>query len=345
MNRRRILLTGVFLLISLGAVAVYLATSSVRNAPLTLGDGTTRTTSEETEIAPSEGVPLAPPPYTLAFTTDVEGHWDIALLESDGVLKNLTADGTDAQDYFPSFALAGDMINFISSRGSPTELGPSQVQSSGEGLRSLSIVSAVITLFGEGRLDWDPSWSPNGTQVLWSSLRDLNLELYTIPTDAEFAISNATRLTNTGARDWFGAWSPDGAQVAFATDRNGNEDIYVIPTTGGEALRLTDSPVDDIHAMWSLDGTQLAFVYDENDTALLEGRVLIYVTSPDGNGTPEPLEVVFIGDPVTSPDGAYVAYVSNETGNWHIYVMNSDGSNVRRVTDGDANYLFPVWQP
>jgi TolB protein len=53
----------------------------------------------------------------------------------------------------------------------------------------------------------------------------------------------------------------------------------------------------------------------------------------------------FSGDPAYSADGSEVVYMSNEDGHWHIYLMNADGTNVRRLTEGDADYLFPVWRP
>jgi len=37
--------------------------------------------------------------------------------------------------------------------------------------------------------------------------------------------------------------------------------------------------------------------------------------------------------------------MSNDGETWHIYVEQSDGSNTRRITDGDANFAFPVWMP
>jgi Tol biopolymer transport system component len=37
--------------------------------------------------------------------------------------------------------------------------------------------------------------------------------------------------------------------------------------------------------------------------------------------------------------------MSNEEGDWNIYVMDSDGSNIRRLTASDADEMFPVWRP
>lgn len=343
--QKRVLWTGgLALIVVIGLVAGWLAFST-RNATLQVGSGRIAEVTSEALITEDEGIPFASPPYTLAFSSNSAGAWDIYRLDSDGTQQNLTGDGSGAHHYFPSFALDGGMINFISSRGN-NELVPTQVKPNGEGLRSLSIVQAIFTLVGEGRFDWDPSWSPRAEKMLWSSLRDFNLELYVIEAGDTLNLANASRLTNDGGRDWFGAWSPDGTRIAFASDRNGNEDVYLINADGTGLTRLTDSPFDDLRAMWELDGTRLLYVHDADDAALLAGQVMLWgIDTGAEDATPAPHEGAFAGAAVWSPDGQYVAYVSNETGSWHIYVMNADGTGKRRVTDGDADHLFPVWQP
>jgi TolB protein len=345
MKNRRVVLSILFLLVAVVAIVLSIVNDRLRNAPITLGSGDSDVTVEgaTAEVNQSAEIPFAPPPSTLAFIGDSAGSWDIFILSPDGTLKNLSGDDSQYADYFPSFALDGQQINFIANRGTDV-MGPTQVLVDGTDLKSLSVVEAIFSLASAGRFDWDPSWSPNGKNLLWSSLRDLNLELYVIPTDAEFVVSNATRLTSSGARDWFGAWSPDGTQIAFSSDREGNEDIYVINASGGEATRLTTSEFDDIRAVWSLDGTQILYVYDDNDSRLASGNLDLYIMNADGSDA-KPFEGVFIGDPIYSKDGTQMAYMSNMSGKWQIYVMNADGTNIRRITPDDGNYLFPVWKP
>ena len=49
--------------------------------------------------------------------------------------------------------------------------------------------------------------------------------------------------------------------------------------------------------------------------------------------------------PVWSPDGKQIAFSSKRDGSWQVYVMNADGTNVRRLTTGSANNDYPAWSP
>ncbi len=327
--RRRILVSLLLVAVAAAVIIVFILTQSIRNADLVVG---------------SEDVPFGVPGHDLAFMSNRAGAWDIFLLAADGTLSNLTAEMPEAHDVFPSWALDGGQINFLSNRLSAAEMGPTQVNPDGSDLRSLNILQAVFTLVQEQRFDWDPAWSPDGKTLLWSSLRDLNLEHYIIALDVEFTIDNAQRLTNSGARDWFGAWSPDSTRITRSTDSNGNEDIYLYTLATNADTRLTDSEWDEIRAAWSLDGTTLLYIFDEND-ALLQGVLNLYLMNPDGSEKRAVADTVFNGGAVWSPDGTQIAYISNEMGNWQVYVMDADGTNKRRITEGDSDALYPVWRP
>jgi len=283
-------------------------------------------------------IPFGQASAEIAFIQRNE-NWDIALISADSASVPTRGDSWD--DYFASFDFRGERINFLSLRGG--ELGPTQVQPDGSGLRTLGVVDAVTTMVFEGRFDWDPSWSPDGSKLVWSSLRDLNLEIYAADNQPDAA---PVRLTNHPARDWFASWSPDGTRIAFASDRAGNEDIYVMDADGANLRQLTDHPANDIFPVWSLDGEALLFV-SERDTPLGNGSLTLYLIDPDTDSpTPAPLgQTRFEGDPTYSADGREVVFMSNRDGDWSLYLMDADGANLRRLTDTTTDELFPVWRP
>ncbi|MDX1992478.1 MAG: hypothetical protein SF029_08815 [bacterium] len=293
-------------------------------------------------------IQLGAPSGELAFTSNQNGDWDVYLLDTAGQQTRLTAEGEE-QDYFASWSFEGDMINFLTNRAG--EMGPGQVGPEATGLRTLSIAEAITSLFFEGRLDWDPAWTPadeNGeVRVLWASLRDLNLELYTRIGGSE----EVQRLTSGGARDWFPAWSPDGTRLLFASDRDGNENIYVINADGSGLTALTDDPMDDIYPVWSLDGQTILFV-SERQRELKDGFLDLYVMNADGSDQHLLAEgEVFRGDPTFTADGAQVAFMSNEEGDWNLYLVDADemtdpdAPSLRRLTESDRDELFPAWRP
>ena|SRR5215216_1585464 len=118
--------------------------------------------------------------------------------------------------------------------------------------------------------DFGPSWSPDGTKIIFASDRDAitNRDLYVMNADG----SNPTRLTNNPEDETWPSWSPDGTKIAFQSQSEGeNEVIYVMNADGSEQTRLTDDQGGQ--PSWSPDGTKIAFTRNGQ----------IYVMNADGS--------------------------------------------------------------
>ena len=149
----------------------------------------------------------------------------------------------------------------------------------------------------------------------------------------------AAPLPDSGPRDTGPIWTPDGRRIAFASSSGGRAatNIYWQAIDGsGAAERLTNSPHAQIPGSWHPDGRTLAFqeqVAPGNfDLMLLPlgGEPAVFLSTPASET-----------DPAFSPDGRWVAYVSNESGRSDVYVRPFHGSGKWRIsTDGGTH---PTW--
>ncbi len=160
--------------------------------------------------------------------------------------------------------------------------------------------------------------------------------------------SNVTALSPEGVDDTAPTWSPDGRKIAFVSQRDGNREIYVMDANGQNVINVTRHPADDWTPSWSPDGNQLAF------SSIRTGGWEIYILDTSCLGNPETCpemitQITADGTgnilPVWSPDGSRFAFNSKATGNWDVYTMAVDGSDLRQVTTALENDLAPTWSP
>jgi Tol biopolymer transport system component len=90
-------------------------------------------------------------------------------------------------------------------------------------------------------IDCCPAWSPDGTQIVFASMRNSNKDIYVMNADG----SDVRRLTHGAAADWKPVWSPDGAHIVFESNRDGNWELYVMNADGSGQTRLTHDPLQD----------------------------------------------------------------------------------------------------
>ena len=137
-------------------------------------------------------------------------------------------------------------------------------------------------------------------------------------------------------------WSPDGSRIAFASDQKGQSDIWVMDSDGSNLVNLTNDEAEDHSPAWSPDGHWIAFA------SLRDARYWeLYVMRPDGSDVQRLTWWEDASDlsPSWSPDGTRLAFASKRDGNWEIYTMDRDGSNLVRLTDDPADDTSPAWSP
>jgi dipeptidyl aminopeptidase/acylaminoacyl peptidase len=136
-------------------------------------------------------------------------------------------------------------------------------------------------------------------------------------------------------------WSPDGSRVVFTSDRAGQYDIYEKSTVGiGEATPLLLGGELKIVTDWSPDGRYL--LYDSEDP---KTRSDIWVLPMDEKRKPIPFArtEAYEGRGRFSPDGRWIAYTSDETGHFEVYVQAFPASGTKaQVSTGGG--IEPRWR-
>jgi serine/threonine-protein kinase len=164
-----------------------------------------------------------------------------------------------------------------------------------------------------------PRLSPDGRRVA-VTLRDEaagpQVWLYDLARDT------LTRFTFEGTTNQSVAWTPDGKRIAFLSNKEGRYNIYWQLADGSGGLeRLTTSDHVQFPLSWSPDGQLLAFMEVFPATA---GDIWVLRTS-DRKAQPFLQAPAYEGGGRFSPDGRWLAYVSDESGRREVYVQPYPG--------------------
>jgi len=180
--------------------------------------------------------------------------------------------------------------------------------------------------------DIDPSVSPDGKKIAFSSQREGFWDLYILD-------------LQTSQYDGSPTWSPDGQWLAYESYAKGNLDIYLLETAHPEnaPLQLTDDSATDFSPRWMTGGTgrQIAFVSDrsgEDEIWLarlddFKQRFINISLDAESKDT----------HPAWSPDGRYLSWAKKTGGDDSLIVWDTSETNspAKPVGTGD----WPVWNP
>ena len=189
--------------------------------------------------------------------------------------------------------------------------------------------------------DVEPSWSPDGTKILYSSLPNStdDHDIWIMNPDG----SNKTRLTTTSMYETSPVFSPAGDKIAYAAGYDiGYSQIYIMNANGSSPTKITN---DNNHYYWDLSwfpGPRIAF-YSNKDNSTGE----IYTINSNGsNITRLTNNSVYDRFPSWSPDGSKIAFSTNKDGNEEVYIMNPNGSNPVNISNSPNTYdSEPSWSP
>ena len=182
--------------------------------------------------------------------------------------------------------------------------------------------------------------SPDGKRVLVSrrGMKGPGIDLWVYDLER----GTQRRLTDEKGLEWWGLWTPDGRSVVYSSSRNDPiMNLYWKPADGsGDEEILVESDYLSLNPFsWSADGELLAFQEQNHPTTGTDIWVL-------ADGEPRPFlrtknEEVH---PTFSPDGRWLAYVSDESGRWEVSVQPYPGPGAVTQISTDGGFE-PVWSP
>jgi TolB protein len=189
--------------------------------------------------------------------------------------------------------------------------------------------SDLRALTNFGSYTTEATLSPDGSTIVFTSLKDGDLDIYTMKTDG----SDVRRLTNTPGYDGGAFFSPDGSRIVYRahhpTDpeelqayrdlleerlvRPSRMELWIMNADGSDQRQVTTLGGANFAPFFTPDGTQIIF---SSNHANPSGRVFdLFLVNLDGGG----LERVttyedFDGFPMFSPDGSKLVWASNRNG-------------------------------
>jgi Tol biopolymer transport system component len=239
------------------------------------------------------------------------------------------------------------------------------INADGTNLRRLTETAAT---------DFYPSLSPDGRQIVFSSRREGNFDIYVL----DIATKDVRKLTSGLGSNFGPEFSPDGTRIVFASSHDNIGQIWVMDADGANPRQLA-APGSCVDPTWSPDGQSIAFACLRGGTTELylmaadgsaeqpvtgglnvggrsdwspDGRLLtFYAGEPNGRNiytidlaTHDVRQLTSEGDnrgPSFSPDGQWIAFAGFRDGDNEIYAVRTDGSALVKLTDNTR----PDWQP
>jgi len=181
-----------------------------------------------------------------------------------------------------------------------------------------------------------PSWSPDGSLILFTSYRGgTGPQVFVMSAAGGRVFAISTRAGNNTSA----SYSPDGREIACTLSLDGNPEIYLLDARGGGPRRLTNQRAIDTSPSWSPTGREIAFTSDRG------GAPQVYVMDREGGNVRRlTYQVSYTDSPVWSPKGDRIAFVARTGSGFDIWLCKADGTDAHPVVTGFSNEN-PHWSP
>jgi Tol biopolymer transport system component len=190
----------------------------------------------------------------------------------------------------------------------------------------------------------NPAFSPDGKRLALEIFDGRRRDIWVYELERDIP----TRLTFAGELNRYPVWTPDGQRLAYSSQEKGGVfNLWWIRADGaGDAQRLAESKNRQYAGSWRPDGRVLAFSQTNPDTS--EDIMTLFIEGDEKSGWKPGESKPFVnstfneGQPAFSPDGRWLAYASNESGNYEVYVRPFPGPGGKwQLSTGGG--LLPKW--
>jgi tetratricopeptide (TPR) repeat protein len=199
--------------------------------------------------------------------------------------------------------------------------------------------SGRARIIGEMR---QPAFSPDGSKIAVNGEAHFHMHLHVANADGSNLIEVSEHLEDSRP-----SWAPDGSHIVFDSNAHGDRRarIYILDDvskrTEGDILRSAGGDTFGRDPYWLPDGR---IVYRGCDYWAVGANCGLYIVPSDGSAIPTRL-TTDSSDMAPAAHGNKVALMSIRDGNWEVYSINTDGSNLKRLTNNGVNDGLPTFSP
>jgi len=198
--------------------------------------------------------------------------------------------------------------------------------------------------------EYNASWSHDGKKVAFQEFNWGKRETDIFLADANG--KNVKQFTTAKGGDRNPHWTRDDKNIVFTSGRVDDYEIYLKPLNDGKAINLSNHPATDFAPSTSKSNDKIAFLSDRNGSVHLfamnyDGSGLINLTlslkSKAGKGRSFENDGYWAYQTSWSPDGKQIVFNVMIGNDLEIFIINSDGKNLRQITDNNDSDICPHW--
>ena len=188
-------------------------------------------------------------------------------------------------------------------------------------------------------VDVEPAFSPDGAWVSFTRYRQSGLsELYVVSVDDR----QERQLTDDHRSILGHDWTLDGRRLVFSSNRGGTFDLWKVAVSGGTPEWIPASGMNLKAPTLARTGKRMVYENWRYDTNIWR----LPLTTDAPSATSFIASTQWDVHPSYAPDGARVAFVSNRSGSYEVWVSDTTGSNPLRLTSfGGPLVSLPRWSP